>query len=232
MALAWLAHLYTALGAGTALAAALAVHHGDLRAAFMWLAAAIVIDATDGALARAVRVKIHLPAFDGARLDDLVDFLTYVFVPALIVAQAGLVPAGWEIPVGVAMLLASAYGFVQPGAKGDGTDHHFTGFPSYWNIAAFYLYVWRLSPEANAAILLGLAALVFVPVRYVYPSRTVTWRPVTIALGILWGVVMSVQLWQLPVVDGRWSALSLVFPAYYFALSLWLHRRGGIARTT
>lgn len=226
MALAWLAHLYTALGATTALASAVAVHDGDLRAAFLWLALAVIIDATDGALARAVDVRRHLPDFDGARLDDIVDYLTYVFVPALIVVYGGIVPGPWGLAVATAMLVSSGYGFVQPGAKGNGSEYYFSGFPSYWNIAAFYLHVWGLSHAMNAAILLTLAALVFVPIRYVYPSRTPTLRPLTITLGILWGVVMAVQLWQLPVVDARWSALSVVFPVYYFALSFVLYATG------
>lgn len=218
--MAWLAHLYTALGAATALAAVLALEAGDLRAAFLWLVAAVIIDATDGVLARALRVKERLPWFDGATLDNVVDFLTYVFVPALIVVKAGLVPPGLALPIGAAMLVASGYGFSRADAKVATTDHFFTGFPSYWNLVAVYLVDWRLPPAVNAVILGLLVVLVFVPLRYVYPSRTVTWRPVTIALGVLWGVCLSIVIWRLPAPGGVWSWLALVFPAYYFVLSL------------
>lgn len=218
--LAWLAHAYTALGAGTALGAVLALEAGDVRGAFLWLVVATVIDATDGVLARALRVKERLPWFDGATLDNLVDFLTYVFVPALIVVKARLVPEAQAVPIAVAMLVASGYGFSRADAKVATTDHFFTGFPSYWNIVCVYLVAWELAPAANAAILWGLAALVFVPIRYVYPSRTVTWRAATLVLGTAWAAVLTLVIWRLPATDGPWTSLALVFPVYYLVLSL------------
>ena len=218
--MAWLAHLYTASGAATALAAVLALEAGDLRATFLWLALAVVIDATDGVLARTLKVKERLPWFDGAMLDNLVDYLTYVFVPALIVVKGGLVPPPLGLPIGAAMLVASGYGFSRADAKVATTDHFFTGFPSYWNIVAVYLVDWQLSPAANAVILVVLVMLVFVPLRYVYPSRTVAWRPATIVLGTIWGVCLTAMIWRLPGGGGMWSWLALVFPVYYLALSL------------
>ena len=121
-------------------------------------------------------MKERLPGYDGARLDDIVDYLTYVFVPVLLVMRAGLLPSGSGLAVGALVLLASAYGFGQVDAKVATSDYFFTGFPSYWNIVALYLYVWRLPAAANAVLLIVLAVLVFVPIRYVYPSRTVTLR--------------------------------------------------------
>ncbi len=218
--MAWLAHLYTASGAATALAAVLALEAGDLRATFLWLVAATLIDATDGALARALHVKERLPWFDGATLDNVVDYLTYVFVPALVVVKAGLVPAPLAIPLAAAMLIASGCGFSRADAKVATTDHFFTGFPSYWNIVVVYLVDWRLGPVANALILAALVVLVFVPLRYVYPSRTVTWRTATVVLGTLWGVCLSIVIWRLPGGGGPWSWLALVFPVYYLVLSL------------
>jgi phosphatidylcholine synthase len=201
------------------------VFDGDFRAAFLLLAATTFIDATDGALARRLRVKEQLPDFDGGRLDDIVDYITYVFVPVLLMLRAGLLPDGVAPWVGGAVLLASAYGFVQPGAKILTGDHFFTGFPSYWNVVALYLYVWRLAPAVNAAILVTLAALVFVPIRYVYPSRTMTLAGPTLALAAAWSMLLLFIMWRLPATDGPWAVLSLVFPVYYVALSLWLHTR-------
>lgn len=223
MGLPWLAHAYTATGAVAALMATLAVWAGDFRAAFLWLAGAIIVDATDGWLARALRVKERLPGFDGARLDDIVDYLTYVFVPVLLLLRAGLLPPAWAVPVSVAVLLASAYGFSQAAAKVKSFDHFFTGFPSYWNIVALYLYVWRLPPAVTALILLVLAVLVFVPLRYIYPSRTVTLRRTTLALGAGWGLLVLWSVWRLPDTTGPWLTVSLAFPVYYFCLSLRLH---------
>jgi len=215
---AWLAHAYTATGAVIAFLAATEVFEGNYRAAFLWLAAQIVVDATDGALARSAKVSERLPWFNGAKLDDIIDYLCYVFVPALIVWRALLVPEWWAVPVAAAMLLSSAYGFNRDDAKT--TDHFFTGFPSYWNIVVFYLYVMHGAQEVNTLVMLALAVLVFVPIRYVYPSRTPYWRPLTIMLGTVWGLTLLVMIWQLPVVSRPLLWGSLVFPLYYVGLSL------------
>jgi phosphatidylcholine synthase len=221
--MAWLAHLYTALGAVVALAATVAVFEARFRDVFLLLSLAVFIDSTDGWLARALRVRERLPGYDGARLDDIVDYLTYVFVPVLLVVEARLLPEGWGLAVGALVLLASAYGFGQSEAKIATTDHFFTGFPSYWNIVAFYLFVLRLPVAVNAAVLTVLALLVFVPIRYVYPSRTRTLRPATLVLGAVWGAAMLMAMWQLPATTGPWLMLSLIFPIYYTGLSLYLH---------
>jgi phosphatidylcholine synthase len=220
---AWLVHLYTGSGFVLAYLAARAAIERDYREAFLWLAVQVVVDSTDGALARLARVKERLPWFDGRRLDDLIDYLTYVFVPALIVWRADLLPPGWTIPTVSAMLLASGYGFSRADAKT--TDHFFTGFPSYWNVVSFYLLAAGWPAAVNGAVLLVFVALVFVPVRYVYPSRTPAFRAATIALGSAWGVLMLVMVWQYPGVSRAIFRASLAFPIYYFALSLWLHAR-------
>ena len=221
--IAWVAHLYTASGAVVALLATTMTFAHDFRAAFLFLVVACFIDSTDGVLARAVRVKERLPDFDGAKLDDIVDYLTYVFVPALIVWQAELVPVAF--PICAAMLLSSAYGFVQSGAKVESHDHFFTGFPSYWNIVVVYLYVLQLPQRTNAVILVVLAILVFVPVRYLYPSRTRTLKVPTLVLGATWAALFAWMIWRLPAVDGPWALVSLIFPVYYVLLSLWLQFR-------
>jgi phosphatidylcholine synthase len=215
---AWLVHLYTASSAVIALLATRAIFEYRFRDAFWWLAAARVIDSSDGVLARVAGVKTRLPWFNGAKLDDIVDYLTYVFVPAVFVWRSLLVPDAWAVPVSGAMLLSSAYGFNQEAAKT--ADHFFTGFPSYWNIVVFYLFLMHASPIVNAIILLALAIMVFVPIRYVYPSRTPYWRTMTVALGLVWGVMLLVMVWQLPVISAALFWASLIFPAYYVVLSL------------
>ena len=221
MIAAWLVHLYTASGVVLALLAARAVIDYNYRVAFFWLWLHVVIDATDGLLARRVRVADRIPWFDGSKLDDIVDYLGYVFVPALFVWRAVLVPGPWTIPVAAAMLLSSGYGFSRKDAKT--ADHFFTGFPSYWNIVVFYLLVAGWSSSVNAAVLLMGVVLVFVPIRYVYPSRTPILRPFTNAFGCVWGVLLLLMLWQYPAVSRLAMWLSLTFPAYYIALSMWLH---------
>jgi phosphatidylcholine synthase len=222
--LAWIAHAYTASGAVLALLATAMAFAHNFRAAFLYLVVATFVDATDGVLARGLRVKERLPQFDGALLDNIVDYLTYVFVPALIVWQAELVPSAF--PICAAMLLSSAYGFAHANAKVDAVDHFFTGFPSYWNIVAVYLYVLHWAPRTNAAVIVVLAVLVFVPIRYLYPSRTRSLRVPTLLLGTMWAALFTWMIWRLPAVDGPWTLVSLTFPIYDVALSLWLHAGG------
>jgi phosphatidylcholine synthase len=223
ISLSWIAHAYTASGAVIALLATAMAFAHNFRAAFLYLVAATFVDATDGVLARGFRVKERLPQFDGALLDNIVDYLTYVFVPALIVWQADLVPSAF--PICAAMLLSSAYGFAQADAKIGGADHFFTGFPSYWNIVAVYLYVSHWSQRTNAIVIVALAVLVFVPIRYLYPSRTTALRLPTLALGTMWAALFTWMIWRLPAVDGPWTLVSFIFPIYYVALSLWLQFR-------
>ena len=220
---AWLAHLYTASGAVLAFLAARSVIESDYRAAFLWLALQIVVDATDGVFARAVQVSRHLPWFNGAKLDDVVDYLTYVFVPALIVWRGELVPSMWRLFVPTAILIASGYGFNRDDAKTE--DHFFTGFPSYWNIVVFYLLAAGWSMVVNGTLLLAFAVLVFVPVRFIYPSRTPAWRVPTNVLGALWGIAMLVMIWQYPTVSRPLFLASFIFPVYYAVLSIAASRR-------
>ena len=223
VAAAWLVHLFTASGAVLAFLAVRDVIGLDYRGAFFWLYLQVCVDAVDGALARAAQVSSRVPWFNGAKLDDIVDYLAYAFVPALFVWQSLLVPDAWSVPVAAAMLLSSAYGFNRDDAKTD--DHFFVGFPSYWNIVVFYLFVLGLPGRMNAYILLALAALVFVRIRCVYPSRTPFLRPLTLALGTAWGVAMLLLLRDYPQVDRTVLMGSLLFPLYYAALSLWFTAR-------
>jgi phosphatidylcholine synthase len=217
---AWLAHAFTASGVVLAFLAAIAVIDHDYRTAFFWLALQILVDSLDGVLARAARVSERIPWFDGAKLDDIIDYLTYVFVPALLVWRALLVSPQWTMPVVGAMLLSSAYGFNRDDAKT--SDHFFTGFPSYWNIVVFYLVVAGLPKGVNALILLVLAVSVFVPIRYLYPSRAPVLRWPTIVLGLFWGAAMLTMLWQYPLVSRSLLLASLFFPGYYLGISIWL----------
>jgi phosphatidylcholine synthase len=220
---AWLVHLYTASSALFGFLALTRIFYDRYRDAFIWLALALFIDATDGALARLLAVRDRLPHFDGAKLDDIVDYITYVFVPAFFVWHALLVPERWSMATAAAMLLSSAYGFNTDQAKT--SDHFFTGFPSYWNIVVFYLFLGGWAPEVNLIVLLVLSALVFVPIRYVYPSRTSAFRRSTNVLGAFWGVSMIVMIWQMPDVSRTVFWISLAFPAYYVLLSLVLEQR-------
>ena len=220
----WLAHLYTATGVVLGFLALLAIIAKNFQTAFLWLFVAIVVDGTDGWLARRLRVEQRLPTFSGARLDDIVDYVTYVFVPACLLYQAGSIPPWGALPVTSAMLLSSAYGFASQEAKTP--DHFFTGFPSYWNVVALYVFLARMPGWVNAVILLTLCGLVFVRTVYVYPSRTSMWRTATIAAACVWGAMLLWMIWALPDRSVGMLMVSLLFPLYYAVLSMMLtHRR-------
>jgi len=221
---AWGVHLYTALGGALGFFALVATWTGNYRLAFLWMALALFIDCTDGTLARRARVKQVLPQFDGAKLDDIVDYLNYVVVPVVLAYQAALIPAGpFGLLVGSLPLIASGYGFAQTDAKTE--DHFFKGFPSYWNILVFYLYALGTPTWFNVLSLVTFSILVFVPIRYLYPSRTPTARRTTYVLGGIWGICMIVLLLQVPA-PSRWLTwASMFFPCYYMTMSLHLHFR-------
>ena len=228
---AWSVHAYTASGALMGLAGVLAAGAGDVRAAFLWMFAATFVDGTDGVLARWARVKERTPAFDGARLDDIVDYLTFVFLPAYVLVIGGFLPDELVWVVAGAMLLSSAYGFASLDAKT--SDYFFTGFPSYWNVVALFLAAAGLSPWLNAAVILAFAVMVFVRIGYIYPTRTPALQKTTLLLMAIWAVLLLLIIWGLPRAgvrpgeDGQaWLLLAaLVFPIYYVALSLVLNAR-------
>ena len=217
--LAWLVHLYTALGLMCAAGiAVLIVRGGDqsFRLAFLLMMVATAIDATDGWLARRAHVKEVLPGFDGRALDDLIDFHTYASLPLLLVWRASVLPdeVAWLL---LLPLLASAYGFSQVDAKTD--DGFFLGFPSYWNIVAFYLFVLRPPVPLAAAILVMFAVLTFVRTPYLYATRGGPFARTMNVGAVLWFVLLGVVLFG-PADDSRTVAIvSLIYPMMYLALS-------------
>jgi phosphatidylcholine synthase len=219
----YLVHLYTAIGAVLAFLALLATASDDFRLAFLWLFLAVLVDASDGWLARRLNVSERLPAFSGAKLDEIVDYVTYVFVPCYLLSRAGALPTSLALPVLGAILISSLYGFCREDAKT--ADHFFTGFPSYWNIVAFYLYLLQWPKWVNAAVLLTLCGLVFVRTTYVYPSRMPVWQTATILAGLVWGVLLLWLVWRLPERSIALAITSLAFPAYYASISIYLDRR-------
>src|SRR3990167_1157404 len=227
LVLAWLVHLYTALGAVIAFATVLCIEQKLFQQAFWLMFLAVAVDATDGTLARALRVKELIPWFDGDRLEDIVDYANYVMVPCLFIFRADLLPPPDALWLATVPLVASAYGFCQKEAKT--ADHFFLGFPSYWNIVAFYLYVLQMPRWINAFLILILSALVFVPIKYLYPSRSPVLRGLTVILGAVWGILIFIMIHSLPEPPLLIVRTSLLFPAYYFVLSFWIAARKKIS---
>lgn len=222
-AAAYLVHAYTALGAVLAFIGVIAVVQDEVRRAFAMMFAATIIDATDGALARGVRVKAVLPRLDGSRLDDIVDYLTFVFLPMLLIERTGGLPETGGLAVVAIVLISSVIGFSMQDAKT--IDNFFTGFPSYWNVVVLYFYAARTPPVLNAVLLLALSALIFVRIGYIYPSRTLQLRRLTLALAALWAVEIAAMIWLLPAPPAWLLIASLAFPVYYLVMSLLLHAR-------
>ena len=232
---AYAVHVLTASGV---IAAFLAVAElldeaPDERVVFAWLVVAVVIDAVDGPLARAWDVKRLAPDINGRTIDDIVDYLTFTFIPLLLVWRMGWVPfapdilgAAWIAPA----LLASLLGFANVGAK-DEAAGYFRGFPSYWNIAAFYagLAVHALGEAGqwlNGAVLLALAALTVSPVRFLYPNLAPRPWKLPVMLGAAaWLVVLLWMLVFYQRVPGWVVAVSLIYPAFYAALSILIDPR-------
>jgi phosphatidylcholine synthase len=220
--LAWLVHLYTAMGLVCAAAiAVLIVRGGDasFRRAFLLMMAATAIDATDGWLARKARVKEVLPAFDGRALDDLIDFHTYTSLPLLLLWRANTLPGhlAWLL---LLPLLSSAYGFSQVHAKTP--DGFFLGFPSYWNIAAFYLYVLDSKVWVSVTLVVTLSVLTFVPTPYISSTRGGRFARLVNIGAALWFVLLGLLLLGFGGDPRTLAIVSLVYPAIYLALSAWV----------
>jgi phosphatidylcholine synthase len=218
-------HAYTASGTVLAFLVVVAALDGNATRA-LWLGlAALVIDGSDGMLARRLRVKETIPQFDGARLDDIVDYITYVFAPVILLWTGGYLPRGqWGEVLAALPLLASSYQFCRVDAKTD--DHYFLGFPSYWNVIAFYAVVMRLSPSTLATILVVCSLLVFVPIKYIYPSRTLILRRSNLLLAASWLIIYAVLLVEMPHPSAIVLALSFGYVVYYLAASVYLTLHG------
>lgn len=211
-------HAYTAFGAVLGFLALAAAFRGDYSTVFAMLAAAFVVDASDGTLARRARVKQVVPWIDGSLLDNIIDYLTYTVVPVAVLVQPGILPDGLQW-LALSVLLASAYGFSRTDAKGF-VEHYFQGFPSYWNVLVFYYVVLGTSPWVNLAFLVGFVVMVFVPMRWLYPSRMEAGRVAAVWLGVAWAVMGVVLIGQLPEPSPLLAWASLFYPVYYTVASI------------
>lgn len=217
--LAWAIHGLTASGAVLALLAVAAVADGRWREALLWLLAALVIDGIDGTLARAVEVRQRLPNIDGTALDLVVDYLTYVFVPAWMLWRIGAFPSAVEVPLVAVILVSSLYTFVRRDMKTD--DGYFRGFPALWNIFALYAYGAAPPPWLAATLAAVLVVMTFAPIYVVHPFRVHDFQPWLTITNLLW--MISTVLMLLPLAL-PWSklgtALSLVSAAVLVAMGL------------
>jgi phosphatidylcholine synthase len=191
---AFVIHIFTALGAGFALMALLEAVREHWANMFGWLGVALVVDALDGPMARRFDVAGLLPNWSGETLDLVVDFTTYVFVPAYAIAASGLFSDTVGAGLGIAVAISGALYFADRRMKT--TDNHFRGFPTLWNAAAFYLFLLRPPPVIGVGAVALLVVATFVPIHVIHPVRVERWRLVNLALVIAWGVLVLFTLWR------------------------------------
>lgn len=230
--IAWAVHAFTASGIVLGFLALVAVLKNDPVAAFMWLGLALFVDGIDGTLARKARVLEYTPNVDGRTLDNVIDFFTYVAVPALMVYWFNMVPIDflfgpetWSLIAAATIMAVSCYTFANVGMKSD--DYYFVGFPAIWNVVVLYFFVLGSGAYVNLATIAVLSVMTFVPVKFVHPLRVIDWREVTVPLTVLWAA-LSLSLVLSAKNRSDWGNVERIELAvwvgaslYFAAISLW-----------
>jgi phosphatidylcholine synthase len=206
---AWAVHAFTTSGAILGFLALIATLNDDRIAAFMWLGLALFVDGIDGTLARKVNVREVIPSFDGATLDNIIDYFTYVVVPAMMIYAFGMVPPGFETVTAAGILAVSCYTFANVGVKT--TDYYFSGFPALWNLIVLYFHVLQSSQWVNLAVIIVCAGLTFVPWKYVHPLRVKAWRNFTVPITLIWGATSLRLVLIHPSIEKAQEASPVIF---------------------
>jgi phosphatidylcholine synthase len=218
---AFAVHLLTASGAALALLALVFATGGQWGPMFMTLGVALLVDGIDGPLARRYKIADALPRWSGETLDLVVDFTTYVFVPAYVIAASGVLPQGLTLPAGIIVVVTGALYFSDRMMKS--ADNYFHGFPAVWNVAAFYLILLQPSPWVSVGIVVALAALSFAPIKFLHPIRVVRGRDLNVALLAVWSLLALIAV-VYDLEPGPYVAWPLVVIAIYFFLIGFLSR--------
>ena len=213
-------HLFTATGAVWGFLTLLAIWDGNYRLAIIYILVAMFVDGFDGILARWLDVKKYAAWIDGGLLDNIIDYLNYVVVASLLLIRVpNLMPHGFEMVAAFSILLTSGFQFSQVEAKSDEQSYFFKGFPSVWNFLVIYMMLLGLNPWINFALLVICNILIFVPIKYLYPTRNTRMRRLTLLLTYLYSAVGVWGLLQYPDVPGWVTPVSFIYVAYYAAMS-------------
>ena len=213
-------HLFTATGAVWGFLTLLAIWDQNFKLAIVYVIVAMFVDGFDGILARWLDVKTYAKGIDGSLLDNIIDYLNYVVVAALLLVKVpGILPHGFEMAAAISILLTSGFQFSQTDAKTDDQSYFFKGFPSVWNFLVIYMMLLGLNPWINLAAVIICNILIFVPVKYLYPTRNTRLRRLTLGFTYLYGLIGVWGLLQYPDVPGWVAPVSFVYVAYYAALS-------------
>jgi phosphatidylcholine synthase len=210
---AFAVHIFTACGAALAFLALVLATGEHWAAMFFCLGLALVVDGADGPLAREFKVAEVLPRWSGETLDLIVDFTTYVFVPAYAIAASGMLPKALAVPAGIVVVITGALYFADRQMKT--ADNYFRGFPVLWNLAAFYLYLLEPPEWLAAGLIVALAVLTFVPLKFLHPLRVKRLRVVNIALLVVWAALAFIAVIH-NLVPGPYVTWPLVGIAIYF----------------
>lgn len=224
--LAWAVHVFTASASFIGVLSLVKIYQQQYLHALWLMGITVVIDALDGSFARLVNVKEVLPRMDGALLDNIVDYLNYVITPCFfILIKPDMLPSEWAPWIVVAITITSSYQFCQADAKTP--DHFFKGFPCYWNFAVFYMFIFNTSMEFNAWTMVILCILIFVPIKYVYPSRldyltqSIRLKLLMHGFSLLYGVSSAIILWTYPNQKPLWVIISSGYIALYLMISFY-----------
>jgi phosphatidylcholine synthase len=219
---AFAVHVFTACGAACALLALIAAVSAHWTRMFLWLGLALVIDGIDGAFARRLHVAELLPRWSGDVLDFVVDFTTYVFVPAYAIAAGGVLPSTVALALGLIVAVTGALYFADRRMKT--ADSYFRGFPALWNVVAFYLFLLKPVPWLGALAVVVLAAATFAPIHFIHPIRVPRWRLLNLAALMLWAALAALALAQ-NLNPPAWVAAALAATAVYFVIVGLLRRQ-------
>lgn len=223
---AWAVHAFTASAACIGVLTLFEIYQHQYLHALWLMGITVFIDAVDGSFARLVGVKKILPVIDGALLDNIVDYLNYVITPCLfLMVKPGMLPSTMAILLVIAITITSSYQFCQSDAKTP--DHFFKGFPCYWNFTVFYMFIFNTSMTFNVITLIVLCMLIFVPIKYVYPSRldyltkSKRLKVLMHCCSLLYGISSALILLQYPKNDPLWLGISLGYVVMYLIISLY-----------
>ncbi len=230
--IAWSVHAFTASGIVAGFLALVSVLKNDPVQAFMWLGVALFVDGIDGSLARKARVTEYTPNFDGASLDLVIDYFTYVAVPALMIYWFNMVPVPflfspetWSLIAAVIVMATSLYTFANVGMKS--FDYYFVGFPAIWNVVVLYFYLLNTGWLVNGITVVALAILTFIPVKFVHPLRVTHYRSITIPMTVIWAamtlaLIVGHRTNDQPDVISKLEMVLFGASSLYFAgISLW-----------
>jgi phosphatidylcholine synthase len=206
-------HLLTAIGTALALLALFAAAEQRWSLMFVWLGLSLIVDTIDGPIARRVRVAELLPRWSGDVLDLVVDFLTYVFVPAFAIAAGGFWPEPGGTLAGIVIVTTGVLYFADRRMKTP--DNYFRGFPAVWSVVAFSLFLLRPGPWAAGAIVVVLAILTFVPIVFIHPFRVARLRALSAVLLVLGGALAVVAIAR-DMSPGPWVTGAMCVIGLYF----------------